>query len=106
MEEEDKVVTLLASLPEMCKMLVTALEASTEVPQVELVTERLLQEEKKLNKKKSRQNPNKVMVASKPDRRSVKCHHCGMFGHIRRFCKDLNNDKGTKDSKSPAVGFS
>jgi hypothetical protein len=43
MEEEDKVVTLLASLkPETYNMLVTALEASTEVPQVELVTERLL----------------------------------------------------------------
>ena len=53
-------------------------------------------------KEKSPPHPNKVMVASKPDRRSVKCHHCGKFGHIRRFCKDLNKDKGTKDSKSPA----
>ncbi len=103
MEEEDKVVTLLASLPETYNMLVTALEASTEVPQMELVTERLLYEEKKLNEKeKSPKNPNKVMVALRPDRRSVKCHHCGKFGHIRRFCKDLNKDKGTKDSKSPA----
>ncbi len=86
MEGEDKVVTLLASLPETYNMLVTALEASTEVPQMELVTERLLYEEKKLNEKeKSPKNPNKVMVASKPDRKSVKCHH-----------------QGTKDSKSPS----
>ena len=43
MEEEDKVVTLLASLPETYNMKrVTTLKASTEVPQMELVTDRLL----------------------------------------------------------------
>ena len=39
MEDEDKVVTLLASLPEAYNMFVTALEASTEVPQMEVVIE-------------------------------------------------------------------
>jgi hypothetical protein len=53
MEDEEKVVTLLASLPETYNtcMLVTALEASSEVPQMELVTERLLYEERKLNER-------------------------------------------------------
>ena len=46
--EEDQVVHLLASLPETYDMLVTALEANAEVPKMELVTERLLHEERKL----------------------------------------------------------
>ena len=45
--EEDRVVYLLASLPESYNMLVTALEANSDVPQMEVVTERLLHEERK-----------------------------------------------------------
>ena len=44
-EEEDRVVHLLASLPESYDMLVTALEANDKVPAMETVTERLLHEE-------------------------------------------------------------
>ena len=46
--EEDRVVHLLASLPESYDILVTALEASVEVPKMEIVTERLLHEERKI----------------------------------------------------------
>lgn len=50
--EEDRVVHLLASLPESFDMLVTALEAQSDiVPKWELVTERLLHEELKLKEK-------------------------------------------------------
>ena len=46
--DEDKVVHLLASLPDSFNMLVTALEANSEaVPKMENVTERLLHEEQK-----------------------------------------------------------
>lgn len=46
--EEDRVVHLLASLPESFDMLVTALEAQSDnVPKWELVTERLLHEQLK-----------------------------------------------------------
>ena len=44
LDEENQVVHLLASLPESYDMLVTALEASPEVPKLEIVTERLLHE--------------------------------------------------------------
>ena len=37
--EEDRVVHLLASLPDSFNMLVTALEANPEVPKMEMVTE-------------------------------------------------------------------
>ena len=43
--EENQVVHLLASLPESYDMLVTALEASPEVPKLEIITERLLHKE-------------------------------------------------------------
>ena len=45
--EEDRVVYLLASLPESYNMLVTALETSAEVPRLTVVRERLLHEETK-----------------------------------------------------------
>ena len=37
-EEEDRVVHILSSLPDSFNMLVTALEASPEVPSIEVVT--------------------------------------------------------------------
>ena len=46
--EEDRVVHLLASLPESFNVLVTALEANPEVPKMDIVVERLLHEERKL----------------------------------------------------------
>lgn len=52
-EEEDRVVHLLASLPESFDVLVTALEASVEVPSIETVTERLLHEERKLKEREN-----------------------------------------------------
>ena len=52
-DDEARVVHLLASLRNHTSfsMLVTALESSPEVPQIELVTERLLHEERKLKEK-------------------------------------------------------
>ena len=44
--DADRVVHLLASLPDSYNALVTALEASEKVPKMEIVTERLLHEER------------------------------------------------------------
>ena len=49
--QEDHVVYLLASLPESYNMLVTALEANEEVPKLEVVTERILHQERKVKDK-------------------------------------------------------
>ena len=46
--EEDRVVFLLASLPESYNVLVTALESSAEVPRLEVVNELLRHHETKL----------------------------------------------------------
>ena len=54
LDEEDKVVQLLASLPEAFDTLVTALEANEKVPAMETVIERLLYEERKSKIAKAR----------------------------------------------------
>ena len=50
-EEEDRVVYLLVSLPDSFNTLVTALEANEKVPKVEIVTERILHAESKQKEK-------------------------------------------------------
>ena len=52
-EDEDRVVYLLASLPDSFNTLVTALEANEDVPKMEVVTERLLHFESKQKGKTS-----------------------------------------------------
>ena len=79
-KEEDRVVHLLASLPDPYNMLVTALEANAEVPKMEIVTERLLHEESKLQDR----------VAG-----GMEGEMNAMTGHIRRNCRELT--RGTND---------
>ena len=47
-QDEDRVIYLLASLPDSFDMLVTALEASVKVPEMSTVVDRLLHEEQKI----------------------------------------------------------
>ena len=71
-------------------MLVTALEANVEVPKIEVVTERLLHEERKLKERTGVGASSERAMAGKqrPKARGPKCHHCGKFGHIRRNCNE------------------
>ena len=43
-DEEDKVVQMLSSLPKSYDMLVTALEANPEIPGMESITEKIIHE--------------------------------------------------------------
>ena len=95
LDEENQVVHLLASLPESYDMLVTALEASPEVPKLEIVTERLLHEETKQRDKESSTLEVKVMTSKhQTSRKGPNCHHCGRFGHIKRECRRLLESPG------------
>ena len=101
--EEDRVVHLLASLPESYSVLVTALEANAEVPKMEHVTERLLHEERKLKDQSVGTNSEKAMTLK--HKKGPKCHHCGKYGHIRRNCRkfaaETKSDSSEKgDTKS------
>lgn len=92
-DEEDRVVHLLASLPSSFDVLVTALEAHSDVPKLEIVTERLLHEEQKMKLKSDSENSvNKVLMAKNNKfKKGPKCHHCGKMGHIKKFCRLLLN---------------
>ena len=107
-EEEDKVVHILTSLPESYGMLVTALEASVEVPKLELVTEKILNEERKLKEKCSSSGglSNPVENALFTNSRNKTCFYCGEVGHIKRFCDELrkkNEEQQKERQKEPAV---
>ena len=67
LDDVNKVVHLLASLPKSYDMLVSPLEASPDVPKIEVVTERLLHEE---TKQKEGIQQNEKAMASKLNRRN------------------------------------
>ena len=93
LDDENKVVHLLASLPKSFDMLVTALEASPEVPKMEVVTERLLYEESKHKNNDKSESNNKLNAMAgnhRPQKKGLKCYHCGKPGHIKRDCYQLN----------------
>ena len=96
-KEEDRVVHLLASLPPSFDVLVTALEASEDVPKMEMVTERLLREEIKLKEKGACGGTAHDMKAltstQRPRKKGPICNDCGKVGHIKRNCCDLQRKK-------------
>ena len=84
--DEDKVVHLLAGLPESYYVLVTALESGSDtVPALELVTERLLREEQKLKDREEADDGKKLLVAK--SKKQFTCHYCKKPGHIKRDCR-------------------
>ena len=91
--EEDRVVHLLASLPESFNMLVTALEANADIPRMDVVTERLLHEERKLKDREDSGPSHEKAMMSRFKKRSVECYHCGKMGHIKRDCRFLSAEK-------------
>ena len=84
---EDKVVWLLASLPDSFDMLLTALEACPEVPEMGTVVERLLHEERKLKEKdRTPCKSGEGAFMAKQKRKGPRCHFCKRIGHIQRNC--------------------
>ena len=106
---EDRVVHLLASLPDSFDMLVTVLEAqSKNVPKWELDTERLIHEELELRKKSASTCSDgdewKALAASSQKHpkgtKSFKCHFCHKPGHFKRDYRKYLTSK--KRSAGPA----
>lgn len=101
--DEDRVVHLLASLPDSFGMLVTALEANSEtVPRMEIVTERLLHEEQKQKEKGAVSEEQKALAAKGNLKKGPICHFCRKPGHLKRECWKLaaQSEAGKKAGKS------
>ena len=96
--DEDRVVHLLASLPDSYSVLVTALKANAEVPSMETVTERLLHEERKLSEHQN----DKAMAAMRhgAGKRGPRCYKCGESGHLKRDYPEKKNKSDSKTHKS------
>ena len=74
--DEDKVVYLLAGLPENYDVLVTTLESGSDtVPALENVTEGLLREEQKLKDREEADG-----------KKQFTCHYCKKPGHFKKDC--------------------
>ena len=110
MEEEDRVVYLLASLPDSFNTLVTALEASEDVPKMEVVTERLLHAERKQNEKSSPDYSGETAMMTKRQSqfrgRGPQCHYCKKYGHIQKNCtkRIKAEEEKAKQGGSESVG--
>ena len=99
--DEDRVVHLLASLPDSYGMLVTALEANSEtVPKMEVITERLLHEEQKQKEKGEANEERKALAVKQNSKKGPVCHFCGKSGHIKRECWKLDAKKRASESSS------
>ena len=97
--DENRVIHLLASLPKSNDMLVTALEALSEVPEIEVVTERLLDKERKRKDTNSRVEVKAMTSKHRYNGKGPKCQHCGKYGHMKRECRELLRDSGRIQSQ-------
>ena len=92
-EEEDRVVYLLASLPDSFNTLVTALEANEEVPKMEIMTEWLLHAERKQKGKLCLDSSGEKAMATKRQFKG-KCHYCKKHGHMQKNCAERIKAEG------------
>ena len=92
--EEDKVVYLLAGLPDSYDVLVTTLESGSDtVPPLESVTERLLREEQKMREKEGVNDSKSVLMAKgnfSSKKKQFTCHYCKKPGHFKKDCRDYH----------------
>ena len=82
-------------------MLVMALEANAEVPKMEVVTERLMHEERRQKDRAEDTYSEKAMTIEQRTRRKVlvRCHYCKRFGHMKRDCFELAERKSAESSQ-------
>ena len=75
------------------------LEALPEVPEIEIVTERLLHKECKRKDTDSREEAKTMTSKQRYNGKGPKCHQVGKYGHMRCACRELAKDSGRIDSQ-------
>ena len=106
MGEEDHVIYLLASLPKMYSTLVTALEARPEAPAMDIVEEKLLYEERKLQDRRgSKETCPKGLSAKHRSLKEPRCHFCHKFGHIQCNCMEKMQGEKKADHEGKKKTF-
>ena len=105
LDEEDRVVHLLASLPESYDTLVTALEASEKLPSMEIVIDRLLYEERKSRDRQGEAETDRegaLVLKNKSNwKRGIRCHYCRKLGYMQKDCyeRERKNNKSKRPSQ-------
>ena len=100
-QDEDKVICLLASLPDDNTTLVTALEASESVPTWETITQRLLHQESKISRKLNADKKNSLLLTKKKStKKTFKCYQCGKIGHLKKDCRKFLQKKSNSETSA------
>ena len=100
MDEEDRGIQLLASLPESYDTLVTGLEANEKVPSMKTVIERLLYEERKAKAQTEIEGEVLTVKSKVKWKRGIRCHNCRKLGHIQMDCYERGERKSERSRKS------
>ena len=81
---------MLASLPDSYNVLVTVLEANATVPEMEVVTKRLLHEEQKQKTCSVSDDATALAIVERGQskRKSIRCYYCKKLGHVQRDCTE------------------
>jgi len=99
LQEEDKVIHILSSLPKSFNVLVTAIVAQEKVPKLEFIYERLKHHSQIT---KNSENDEQKALLLKINKSLLKCSFCHKKGHIKDNCwslKNKNKEKG--NTKKP-----
>ena len=102
MEEEDRVVQLLSSLPKKYNVLVTSLLSNVEVPSMELVTERIMHEDRKLKEIEAKESRSQAFYPGngRHGMGPPTCFHCGFKGHKMKNC-ELKKEQEKQARENP-----
>ena len=83
-------------------MLVTALEAIPEIPNMETITEKIIHEERKIKEKERTKKDEQAFASERYKPQGRQCFYCGQSGHIKRFCRKYLKEQEDRKKEEKA----